>query len=40
MVASSMLVLLILPRSSLPYKRISVCLSLLKFEILGSIQPA
>ena len=36
MVASSMLVLLILSRSSLPYKRISVSWSLLKSKILGT----
>ena len=38
MVASSMHVLLILSRSSLPYKRISVSWSLLKSKILGTIQ--
>ena len=38
MVAYNILVLLILSRSSLPYKRISVSWSLLKLKILGTIQ--
>ena len=40
MVASNILVLLILSRSSLPYKKISVSWSLLKLRILGTIQLA